>query len=147
MLLMKFEKLEMNPATNPAVLDTGTWEPGKVWAVLSAVDESYFKSVETAVRQDSQMPADKHLAVYAGSAAEYQTSVFFLAGLSDGQNIKQAYSSLPDWATVSTYLLNSEPKTRMSPWESRLAFERSRTGAALRRTERTPALLIASSLR
>ena len=84
---MKFDKIKMNPAKNPAVLDTGTWEPERAWAALSAVDESYFKSVRTAVRQNSRLPADKHCAVYAGSVAEYQTSIFILAELDDGQHV------------------------------------------------------------
>ena len=84
---MKFEKIKIHPAKKPAVLDTGTWEPERAWAALSAVDESYLKSVPAAVRQDSRLSVDKHCAVYAGSAAEYRTSVFFLAGLDDGQHM------------------------------------------------------------
>jgi len=84
---MKFDKIKMNPAKNPAVLDTGTWEPGRAWAALSAVDESYFESVQTAVRQNSRLPEDEHFYVYSGSAAEYRTSVFFLAKLDDGQHV------------------------------------------------------------
>jgi len=84
---MKFEKIKMNPAKNAAVLDTGTWEPEEAWAVLFAVDESYLKSVQAAVRRHIRLPVDKHCAVYAGSAAEYRTSVFFLAGLDDGQYV------------------------------------------------------------
>lgn len=84
---MKFDKLKMNPAKNPAVLDTGTWEPERAWAALSAVDESYWESVRTAVRHENRLPADKHCSVYSGSAAEYRKSVFFLAELDDGQHV------------------------------------------------------------
>ncbi len=84
---MRFEKIEMNPAKNPAVLDTGTWEPERAWVALSAVDETFWQSVRTAVRQDSRLPADERCVVYAGSAAEYRTSVFVLAGLNDGQHV------------------------------------------------------------
>jgi hypothetical protein len=84
---MKFKKIKMDPAKNPAVLDTATWQPERAWVVLSAVDESYWESVRTAVRHDSRLPVDRHCTVYAGSAAEYRTSVFFLAGLDDGQHV------------------------------------------------------------
>ncbi len=84
---MKFDKIKMNPAKNPAVLDTGTWEPERAWAALLAVDESYWKSAQMTLRQDGRLPADEHCTVYAGSAAEYRKSVFFLAKLDDGQHV------------------------------------------------------------
>lgn len=45
---MKFQNLELNPAKNPAVLDTVTWDRAAVWKAISAVDESYWESVRTA---------------------------------------------------------------------------------------------------
>ncbi len=124
MLKMKFEKIEMNPAKNPAVLDTGTWEPQRAWVVLSAVDESYFKSVAAAVRQDSRLPVDKHCVVYAGSAAEYRTSVFFLAGLDDGQHV------IVELAAQDTNVTLGEPiGIRAFKDGSRLAAYRTDAGA------------------
>ncbi len=93
---MRFEKIEIEPSKNPAVLDTATWEPTKAWSTVSAVDESHWNSVAKAIRQDHPLPVDElrpsygrgeHCIVYAGSCAKYRTSVFFLAGLADGQHV------------------------------------------------------------
>jgi hypothetical protein len=84
---MRFEKIEMNPAKNPAVLDTATWEPERAWHMLCAVDEAFWDLVEAAVRQDSPLPVDERCVVYAGSAAEYRKRVFVLTGLKDGQYV------------------------------------------------------------
>ena len=84
---MRFEKIEIDPRKNPAVLDTVTWEPGSAWSTVSAVDESYWNSVAKAVREGHPLPVDERCIVYAGSCAEYQESIFFLAGLADGQHV------------------------------------------------------------
>lgn len=93
---MRFEKIEIDPRKNPAVLDTVTWEPGSAWSTASAVDESHWNSVAKAVREGHPLPVDEpspsygrgeRCIVYAGSCAEYQASVFFLAGLADGQHV------------------------------------------------------------
>ena len=84
---MRFEKIEIDPRKNPAVLDTATWEPASAWSTVSAIDESHWNSVAKAVREDHPLPVDERCIVYAGSCAEYQASVFFLAGLADGQHV------------------------------------------------------------
>ena len=84
---MRFEKIEIDPRKNPAVLDTVTWEPGSAWSTVSAVDESHWNLVAKAVREGHPLPVDERCIVYAGSCAEYQESIFFLAGLADGQHV------------------------------------------------------------
>ena len=84
---MKFEKLEIDPQKNPAILDTATWQPASAWSAVSAVDESHWNSVIQAVRQGRPLPVDKRCVVYVGSCAEYGKSMFFLAGLVDGQQV------------------------------------------------------------
>jgi len=84
---MRFEKIEIEPRKNPAVLDTATWEPASAWSTVSAVNESYWGSVAKAVRQGHPLPIDERCIVYAGSCAEYRASLFFLAGLTDGQHV------------------------------------------------------------
>ena len=93
---MRFEKIEIDPRKNPAVLDTATWEPTRAWSTVSAVDESHWNSVVKAMRQGQTLPIDEsrpsygrgeRCIVYAGSCAKYRTSVFFLAGLADGQQV------------------------------------------------------------
>ena len=84
---MKFEKIEMDPRKNPAILDTATWETASAWDTVSAVDESHWNSALQAVRDGRPFPVDKHCVVYAGSCAEYRAGKFFLAGLVDGQQV------------------------------------------------------------
>lgn len=84
---MKFENVEMNPAKNPAVLDTATWDPPKAWTAISNVDESYWESVRMAVRQDTRLPVAQHCTVYAGSAAKHQANAFLLAEIDNCQHI------------------------------------------------------------
>jgi hypothetical protein len=84
---MKFGKIEIEPRTNPAVLDTATWEPKSAWDAVCAVDESYWNSVAKSVREGNSFHIDEHCIVYAGSCAEYRASLFFLVGLADGQQV------------------------------------------------------------
>ena len=37
---MKFKSIELDPAKNPAVLDTATWDTRQAWIAISSVDES-----------------------------------------------------------------------------------------------------------
>lgn len=55
--------------------------------MLSAVDGSYFKSVATAIREGRSPSPNERCVVYPGSCAEHGASVFFLAGLADGQQV------------------------------------------------------------
>ncbi len=84
---MRFEKIEIDPRKNPAILDTATWEAESAWSIVSAVDESHWNSVLQAARQGRPLPVDKRCLVYAGSCAEHRKSMFFLAGLADGQQV------------------------------------------------------------
>jgi hypothetical protein len=83
---MKFENLRIDPAKNPAVLDTATWEPAKAWAEISAVDEDCWMSLRTPAGRAGQLPPNEHLKVYAGSAAQRREGMFVLVSLSDGQH-------------------------------------------------------------
>ncbi|MCP4256465.1 MAG: hypothetical protein GY774_02935 [Planctomycetes bacterium] len=84
---MKFEKIEIDPQKNPAILDTATWEAESAWSAVSTVDESHWNSVLQAVREGHSLPVDKRCVVYAGSCAEYRTRTYLLAGLTDGQQV------------------------------------------------------------
>ena len=84
---MKFESIELDPAKNPAVLDTATWDAPHAWSSISSVDESYWKSVTMAVRRDCRPPEGRRLTVYSGAAAEYRDGSFLLVELDDGQQV------------------------------------------------------------
>lgn len=83
---MRFGKIEMNPARNPAVLDTATWDPKSAWSLVSAVEDSHWNAVESAIRQ-GRPSLREGCTAYSGSCARYQASVYFLTRLPDGQHV------------------------------------------------------------
>ena len=100
---MRFEKIEIDPRKNPAILDSATWKASSAWSEVSAVDESHWNSVLQAVRGGHPLPVDKRCVVYAGSCAEYRASIFFLTGLVDGQQV------FVELGTDSNNILPREP--------------------------------------
>ena len=84
---MRLGTIEIDPCKNPAVLDTGTWEPAGAWKSISALDESYFESAAQAMRKGLSWLDNKRCLAYAGSAAEFGGSLVFLAELADGQHV------------------------------------------------------------
>lgn len=84
---MRIGKLETDPAKNPAVLDTGTWDQPDAWRVISAVDEAYWDSAAAAIRQNGGPPANERCIVYPGSAAHHREGVLFLGRLNDAQHV------------------------------------------------------------
>ena len=84
---MKFGKLELNPAENPAVLDTATWDRAAAW---KAVDGSGCNWVlvrkEPALAGATSAQGSK-LQLHAPSAAETSSATLFLASLPDGQDV------------------------------------------------------------
>ncbi len=77
----------MDPRRNPAVLDTATWDSPSAWRSISALDESHFESAAQAFRKGHSLLDDERCRAYAGSAAEFQGNLFFLAELTDGQHV------------------------------------------------------------
>jgi hypothetical protein len=84
---MKFGKLEIDPAVNPAVLDTATWDPEGARQIVRAVEPKYWHAVFQALAEAQSLPIDAHCTVYRGSWAQRGASTYFLARLSDGQHV------------------------------------------------------------
>ena len=84
---MLFGKLDINPAKNPAVLDTATWEPVKAWKIVQALDDAYWRSLEDAAAKGAPLPAGGGLAPYTASCARHHGALYCLAGLADGQQV------------------------------------------------------------
>lgn len=84
---MKFGKLEINPAKNPAVLDTVTWDPEEAWRIVQALDETYWRSIQDALTSNRSLVESKNCQLYFQSYARYHDKNFFLAGLKDGQHV------------------------------------------------------------
>jgi len=90
---MRFGKLKINPARNPAILDTATWDPVNAWRMVQALDDAYWQSLQEAVAHGAPLPPAAGLIPYAPSYARYQGALYCLAGLADGQQVFLAIGS------------------------------------------------------
>jgi|GEM_PF-356263 len=84
---MRFGKLDIDPAKNPAVLDTATWDRGAAWAAVQAVDDTYWPALMEAAASDSPLPAISGVTPYAASCARHEGTLYCLAELADGQQV------------------------------------------------------------
>ena len=84
---MKFGKLEINPAKNPAVLDTATWEPQQALRAVVAEGVDYWCSVRDAAAGRRPTPSAAELSLHPESLVARGESVFGLATLSDSQHV------------------------------------------------------------
>lgn len=84
---MKFGNLEIDPAVNPAVLDTATWDPEGAWQIVCSVEPKYWHTVLQALTELRSLPIDERCTVCRGSRAQRGASTYFLSGLSDGQYV------------------------------------------------------------
>ena len=86
---MQFEKLRLNPAINPAVLDTATWDSKSAWNIIDAVEESFWQSLQSSITSNTPfLLPNEYCTVYPGSSyARYQQADFALAELSDKQQV------------------------------------------------------------
>jgi len=84
---MRFDKLEIDPAKNPAVLDTATWNPENAWSVIQSLEETYWQPVQDAIATHGPLPKNNRCTLYSGSCVRYHDSDFVLAGLDDRQQV------------------------------------------------------------
>ncbi|MCX6030752.1 MAG: tagaturonate epimerase family protein [Chloroflexi bacterium] len=87
---MRFDKLNINPAKNPAILDTATWDRAAAVAAVQAVDDAYWPTLLTAAADGAPLfpvPTTASLTPCAASAAWHQGVLYCLAGLPDGQQV------------------------------------------------------------
>jgi len=84
---MRFGKLEINPALNPGVLDTATWDRTAAWSAVQAVDDAYWPALADAAVSGAALPVSVGLTPYAPSFAWHQDTFYCLAGLPDGQQV------------------------------------------------------------
>ena len=88
---MQFGKLELDPAVNPAVLDTATWDPVQVCRMVGSIPVQYWHRVYRAIAANRPLPSHDRCVVYSGSIAGQQATVYALARLSDGQHVFVAF--------------------------------------------------------
>ena len=96
---MKFGKLELNPAVNPGVLDTETWDAARAWEQVSRVDFDWTVLTRT-VAGGPALSTSSPLRVWPGSVAHGPDGAWCLVSLPDGQSVfccvgQQPATSLP----------------------------------------------------
>jgi len=118
---MRFGKLELDPAQNPAVLDTATWDRQAAWEVIKTchLDWDLIKEqlAQSATDSAFRTPHSALLQLHSSSAAQGATAAFVLASLNDEQDVlisiggkaspelgePFAQKSLPSGATLSAF--------------------------------------------
>lgn len=84
---MRFGVLDINPATNPAVLDTATWDPAAARRLVSEQDSQYWLRLYEAAQTGQPLPAGTGLTPHSASCSHQRGSVMLVAGLRDGQQV------------------------------------------------------------
>ncbi len=84
---MRFGQLDIDPAVNPAVLDTVTWDPVQACRIVGSIPVRYWHRVYQAIADHRSLPSHDSCVVYSGSLAGQRATVYALARLSDGQHV------------------------------------------------------------
>jgi len=79
--------LKIDPAVNPAVLVTATWDPSAAEALLRGAGADALSGVSGALREGRSLPNVAGLELHEGSRTVGESGVFVLAGLRDGQQV------------------------------------------------------------
>ena len=106
---MRFNQLEINPAHNPAILDTAAWDPISAWTQIQAAGMDYWQAVQAAVARRapwlaSRWPTSPSLSLYPASEARFRGVFYCLAGLADGQQVFLTLGPAEDDAVLGTPL-------------------------------------------
>ncbi|MFC1462500.1 tagaturonate epimerase family protein [Verrucomicrobiota bacterium] len=81
---MKFDELEMDPAKNPAVLDTATWNPTTVFEAVKKAGDQWL-AVKRAVADRAELPVLDGVTVQTAGHVWQAETLVLLAGFRDGQ--------------------------------------------------------------
>jgi tagaturonate epimerase len=79
--------LRMDPAANPAVLDTATWDPFAAAEALGRPSRTALDGVARAMTEGRRLPTVPGLVLHEGSRCAVDGAGFVLAGLPDGQQV------------------------------------------------------------
>ena len=86
MATVKIGKLVLDPARNPAVLDTTTWAASAAWKAVEAAGAAFWTKAAAAMGKP-RLPSAGGITLYPGSHAPSRGDDIVLAGLPDGQNL------------------------------------------------------------
>ncbi|MBP8108141.1 MAG: hypothetical protein KBG20_13915 [Caldilineaceae bacterium] len=111
---MKFGKLEIDPAQNPGILDTGTWDRDAAWVAVQAVEDAYWPTLLDAAASGSPLPTNNILTPFAPSCVWHDSTLICLASLADGQQVFLAIgaqaTSIPLGPPIGTKSLPGSPQ-------------------------------------
>jgi hypothetical protein len=79
---LRFGNIDFNPAHNPAILDTATWDERAAAEILTGLEPALWNAIEA-----DPPVSTPQITPYRGSAARRGASTFTLAGLADGQQV------------------------------------------------------------
>jgi hypothetical protein len=85
---MRFGQLEIDPAVNPAVLDSATWDPERARGIVGSVKPSHWRLIRKALGDGRDVLLLRgSCQIYAGSFVQHDGRSYCLARLSDGQHV------------------------------------------------------------
>ena len=84
---MTFGVLSIDPQTNPAVLDTATWDSESALETIRSTGTKYWIAVRQASEKGKLLPLKTGVSLAKGSLCEYQGSFYLLTSLTDGQQV------------------------------------------------------------
>jgi len=76
---------EINPAKNPAVLDTLTWDVAPLLRRLKARPEEFWQKTRMTLNSDRPLPESSGLRLYEHSSGHFENRSFVLLEDEDGQ--------------------------------------------------------------
>jgi hypothetical protein len=76
----------MNPANNPGILDTATWDRSVGWQAVALMGDQWLK-VQTAATEGRALPQFEEARPFTGSCKNRGAAVFCLTALPDGQQV------------------------------------------------------------
>jgi hypothetical protein len=80
------QSLHLDPATNPAILDTATWDAARAWHAIEQVGDGW-RLAQAVLRNEDNLPGPAGVALAQGSVVHRGAAEFCLAGLPDGQQV------------------------------------------------------------
>jgi len=85
MAVMTFGKLRIDPAKNPAVLDTATWDEAAIRERVQAVGADWWTQLADSLAGGKALPSHSGIFAYSSSSGRVETSDFVLLGFPDSQ--------------------------------------------------------------
>jgi hypothetical protein len=80
------QNLHLDPTTNPAILDTATWDPARAWHAIEQVGDGW-RLAQAMLRNGDNSPVPTGVTLAQGSVVHRGAAEFCLAGLPEGQQV------------------------------------------------------------